>query len=863
MVGMISAIGEGMIVTAPSNAAVANLAVKVVASGRFAFPNVCIFGDGCDQSVRFLNPRYRSDEYKKALEKCLKLDEVAIPPHAVKMIENREREKNSIRQKLAEWLHVEDSLSMRELRTVCPNISLDKTGSVSKEGRRNIAMMMGSAQVLLCTLNSSGSYYFQDAVSGSRFQTLLLDEGGQCTEAEFFIATTFPGIKRIIVMGDPKQLRPTVLEPACSSAGYGESWLGRVYKIHPSKMHLLDTQYRMDPAILRFPNQRFYSKRIKSGDNVKVRCPPVENPFLFIDTQGRGREERDETLSYRNSYEIAVIRDVLKNDSDIAGILRANPHSRIIIITPYKAQVALLQEMGRSLKFINPEVSTVDAFQVCAPPEKPASIRTDSKFFFEFVHFQGQEGDIVILSTVRTKRVGFVDDGQRLNVALTRAKRVLRVVGDRNFFMNLHAGSTLRALATYATNAESFQATKMRSIPTCPPDLSIQTRWKITLTQRFHHAMGSLPKRSRHVLLNTLFALALPDLNALGSPVVEKEGWHTSHHRGFPDMRVIWVARNHEGVGIVEAHFGGTRDECLRFRQINHLPPDGCCAPISDMSGVVTNHLPPPEIGRMLASWSLDRHLQNAILSNNVIDLPLSMIQLDPPQERIARSPPPLLIESRSGTGKTLVLLQHAAFYHRASDTRPACFITVSPRLRNELEQRYEELTPIHGAGLPKTRFFSFRDFITGLLSHFSIEDFDDKDKCTFQGYTMARRSHKKLDIEAHLLENEIGGVIMGSVVAAQQGEALDRQQYLKDKRSNIPNKMDEGRARRDVVFDEFERYKEWKCTTRKYDIHEAVLRLQQENPQQLFSSGKHVRCSRSSRHVAVFCLLHTVLSLS
>jgi ATP-dependent RNA/DNA helicase IGHMBP2 len=368
MVGMISAIEDGMIVTAPSNAAVANLAMKLVESGRFEFPQVCIFGDGCDPSVRFLNPLHRSKEYWKALEMCSKLDNVDIPPDEVDALKARERKKNCIRQKLAQWLHVKDSLSMNELLTICPDIPLNETGSVSISGRQKVTSLIGSAQVLLCTLNSSGSHHFQDAVSGSRFQTFLLDEGGQCSEAEFFIATTFPGIKRIIVMGDPKQLRPTVLEPACSFAGYGESWLGRVFKLYPSKIHLLDTQYRMDQAILRFPNQRFYDKRIKSGDNVKICHPFVKNPFVFIDTQGRGREERDETLSFRNSYEIAVIRNILESDADIAAILGANPQARVIIITPYKAQVKLLQDIGRSLKCINLNVSTVDAFQVSTGP---------------------------------------------------------------------------------------------------------------------------------------------------------------------------------------------------------------------------------------------------------------------------------------------------------------------------------------------------------------------------------------------------------------------------------------------------------------------------------------------------------------
>jgi hypothetical protein len=101
MVGMISAIGKGMIVTAPSNAAVANLAKKLIESGRFEFPDVCIFGDGCDPSVRFLNPLHRSEEYKKALEMCSKLDDVDIPPDKVNALEAREKEKRSIRQKFA------------------------------------------------------------------------------------------------------------------------------------------------------------------------------------------------------------------------------------------------------------------------------------------------------------------------------------------------------------------------------------------------------------------------------------------------------------------------------------------------------------------------------------------------------------------------------------------------------------------------------------------------------------------------------------------------------------------------------------------------------------------------------------------
>jgi len=431
-------------------------------------------------------------------------------------------------------------------------------------------------------------------------------------------------------MGDPNQLQPTVLEQSCKKHGFGESWLGRVYKLDKSKVHLLDTQYRMDPVILQFPNKRFYESRVMSGENVQNREPQVFAPFLFFDTQGRGREESDKTFSFRNSYEIAVIKDLLKQDPDIVAIIEAHLDARIIIITPYKSQAKHLREMCGPLK-MNIEVSTVDAFQ-------------------------GQEGDIVILSTVRTKQVGFVDDKQRLNVALTRAKRVLRVVGDKAFFEGLPNGSTLRALAVYASKAEFTVKTKIQRIAASPPDLSIHTTWKITLTQRFHGEMALLSQSHKNISLNTLFSLALPDLNACGSRVTEKEGWHVSWLKGYSkDLRVIWIVRDYDGVGIIEAHHAGTPESCLRFRQKNHTVPYGSRSPRADMLGVVSKDVPSNEKGKMFSSWLLDSHLQDAILFGKLDDFPLSKIQLDPPQERVARSPPPLLIESRSGTGKTLV----------------------------------------------------------------------------------------------------------------------------------------------------------------------------------------------------------------
>jgi hypothetical protein len=117
-----------------------------------------------------------------------------------------------------------------------------------------------SADIVFCTLNSSGSAWLRRN-SGPR-STFFLDEGGQCNESDFYLATTYPRVRRIVVMGDPMQLPPTVINTDCKNAGFGRSWMANIQFLRPDLVHLLDTQYRMDPAILKFPNKHFYKSRI-------------------------------------------------------------------------------------------------------------------------------------------------------------------------------------------------------------------------------------------------------------------------------------------------------------------------------------------------------------------------------------------------------------------------------------------------------------------------------------------------------------------------------------------------------------------------------------------------------------------------
>lgn len=175
-------------------------------------------------------------------------------------------------------------------------------------------------------------------------------------------------------------------------------------------------------------------------------------------------------------FEAIAIKAILKGDEDIVNLKRHSAYpARTVIITPYKAQVAFLRDELRKVKKLGVwEVNTVDSFQ-------------------------GQEGDIVIISTVRTDSVGFIDDPQRLNVAMTRAKRILRVVGDMSFFKKLGEDSTLRKLAIHGEKYHRIEETKVRSTAWRAPDWKRDTFWRPTMTQRFHHCLKDMSPMNKNV----------------------------------------------------------------------------------------------------------------------------------------------------------------------------------------------------------------------------------------------------------------------------------------------------------------------------------------------------------------------------
>lgn len=179
---------------------------------------------------------------------------------------------------------------------------------------------------------------------------------------------------------------------------------------------------------------------------------------------------------------------------------------------------------------------------------------------------------------------------------------------------------------------------------------------------------------------------------------------------------------------------------------------------------------------------------------------------------------------------------------HGISGKQPICFVTVSPRLRKELDRRYHEIEAIEKIVLPPVCFFSFRELLDGLLAFKGVSDMRVSDACNFFDYVHSRTSHSPLTAEESLIENEIGGVIMGSLKAAKKKSSLSRDDYLSEKRSNVSDTQ-EGLTQKQLIFDEYERYRKWKVTNEKYDVNDIVLRLISMKREQIFESGEALPC--------------------
>ena len=274
-----------------------------------------------------------------------------------------------------------------------------------------IASVLDNAEVI-CSTNIGSGHRMLD---GRRFPIVLMDEATQAVEPSSLIPIS-KGCRQLILVGDHKQLPPTVISRKAEREGLGRSLFERLIDVG-IQTNLLDVQYRMHPVLREFPSARFYDDRLNDGCQAADRPAPAgilwpdwDHPFAFIPLEGVEDEEQ-EGGSRSNPIEAARIYDLVQGLLLPGDVLA----SEVGIITPYSGQVRALCDIfdrnkGREQggPFAGLEINTVDGYQ-------------------------GREKDVIIFSAVRSNAdgvVGFLSDQRRLNVAITRAKRGLVVVGD-------------------------------------------------------------------------------------------------------------------------------------------------------------------------------------------------------------------------------------------------------------------------------------------------------------------------------------------------------------------------------------------------------------------------------------------------
>jgi superfamily I DNA and/or RNA helicase len=270
--------------------------------------------------------------------------------------------------------------------------------------------VLSKTQVVTATLVGANHY----TVRNLTYQTLVIDEAGQALEPACWI----PILKaqKVILAGDHCQLSPTIKSNEAAKNGLNQTLLEKCIEHHPAAVTLLEEQYRMNSNIMGYSSLVFYQDKLKAHSSVAESLLfEGDTPLLFIDTAGCGFEEKLEGTSSTNPDEAAF---TFKHIHSYVETLRGkNFHTHnfpsMAVISPYKQQINLLKEQFDHSTDLqqyqeNISVNTIDSFQ-------------------------GQERDVVYISLTRSNdkgEIGFLSDIRRMNVAMTRARKKLVVIGD-------------------------------------------------------------------------------------------------------------------------------------------------------------------------------------------------------------------------------------------------------------------------------------------------------------------------------------------------------------------------------------------------------------------------------------------------
>ena len=293
--------------------------------------------------------------------------------------------------------------------------------------------LLGEARVIACTLVGSAHRLLE----GMKFGTLFIDEAAQALEAACWIPMR--RASRVILAGDHCQLPPTVKSIAALRAGLGKTLMERIAENKPEVVTLLKIQYRMNEEIMRFSSDWFYHGEVESAPQIKYRSIlEDDSPITWIDTSNEENQvtiegddvvsgEKRDDMNFHEQFVGESFGRINKAEADLtlltlAEYLTQVGKRRVLeesidvgIISPYRAQVQYLKRLLKKYEFFKPyrrliSVNTVDGFQ-------------------------GQERDVILISLVRSNdegQIGFLKDLRRMNVAMTRARMKLLILGNND-----------------------------------------------------------------------------------------------------------------------------------------------------------------------------------------------------------------------------------------------------------------------------------------------------------------------------------------------------------------------------------------------------------------------------------------------
>lgn len=269
--------------------------------------------------------------------------------------------------------------------------------------------LLARAQVITATLVGANHYTVRDLT----YHTVVIDEAGQALEPACWI----PMLKaqKVVLAGDHCQLPPTIKSQEAARKGLSTTLLEKTVVLHPEAVSLLNVQYRMHEQIMGYSSRVFYANQVQAHASVAGHVlVEGDAPLVFVDTAGCGFDEKLDGTSSTNPEEAALL---MRHLHQTVADLRAHyPHDQfptVAIISPYKQQINILRE------------------QLLQYPDLLAYSHAISINTID--SFQGQERDLVYISMVRSNSegdIGFLSDIRRMNVAMTRARKKLVIVGD-------------------------------------------------------------------------------------------------------------------------------------------------------------------------------------------------------------------------------------------------------------------------------------------------------------------------------------------------------------------------------------------------------------------------------------------------